>query len=56
MMLGREVDLLRDYPKAKRNLMKEQLKNEEDRIVARRFDKEFFDGERSMAMVALSKW
>lgn len=46
-MLGQEIDLLRSYPKAKRNL-NERLaeKTEEVRAIARKFDQEFFDGDR----------
>lgn len=46
-LIGKEIDLLINYPKPKRNL--EQRKNEkteEDRKIARKFDKEFFDGDR----------
>lgn len=45
--MGQEIDLLANYPKAKRNL-KERAKNktEEQRTIARQFDKEFFDGSR----------
>ena len=38
-----EVDLLVDYPSGK----KEGVRTEEDRVVARRFGKEFFDGPRN---------
>jgi SAM-dependent methyltransferase len=46
-MLGREIDLLRMYPRASRNL-DERLasKTEEIREIARRFDRDFFDGDR----------
>jgi len=46
--MGREIDLLINYPKTKRNL-EERIagKNEKDREIARKFDKEFFDGDRS---------
>ncbi len=45
--MGQEIDLLANYPKTKRN-PKERgaTKTEEDREIARRFDKEFFDGDR----------
>lgn len=47
MTLGCEIDLLRNYPKAKRNLAERAAeKTEEDRRVARKFDERFFDGER----------
>ena len=45
--MGREIDLLANYPKVKRDLTKRgEEKSEEDRRIARRFDREFFDGER----------
>ena len=45
--MGKEIDLLIKYPKAKRDLTKRlESKSEEVRSVARKFDKEFFDGER----------
>ncbi len=45
--MGKEIDLLVNYPKAKRNLDERAAsKTEEDRAVARKFGKEFFDGER----------
>jgi ubiquinone/menaquinone biosynthesis C-methylase UbiE len=45
--VGREVDLLVNYPKTKRNVEDRGLeKTEEDRRVARRFGREFFDGDR----------
>ena len=47
-IMGIEVDLLVNYPKSKRNVEdRGQSKTEEDRSIARRFGKEFFDGERS---------
>ena len=46
--MGKEIDLLENYPKAKRDLNgRAQSKTEADRSVARMFGKEFFDGERS---------
>lgn len=46
--MGKEVDLLVNYPKTKRNIEERgQEKTEEDRAIARRFGKEFFDGDRS---------
>ena len=44
---GNELDLLTNYPKANRNL-KERLENktESDREIARRFGRQFFDGDR----------
>ncbi len=45
--MGREIDLLEHYPKAKRNVLERGAsKTEEDRALARQFGKEFFDGER----------
>lgn len=45
--MGNEIDLLKNYPKAKRDLAQRlDDKTEEVRSVARKFDKEFFDGER----------
>jgi ubiquinone/menaquinone biosynthesis C-methylase UbiE len=45
--MGKEIDLLIKYPKIKRDLTKRlESKTEEVRLVARKFDKEFFDGER----------
>jgi SAM-dependent methyltransferase len=46
--MGQEIDLLVNYPKAKRNVEERgQEKTEEDRALARKFGKEFFDGDRS---------
>ena len=45
--MGMEVDLLANYPRAKRNLdARSQEKTAEDRYVARLFGREFFDGDR----------
>ena len=45
--MGKEIDLLLNYPKAKRDLTKRlENKTEEVRNIARKFDKEFFDGDR----------
>jgi ubiquinone/menaquinone biosynthesis C-methylase UbiE len=42
-----EMDLLRNYPKATRNVHERSAsKTDEDRTIARKFGKEFFDGER----------
>lgn len=42
-----EVDLLRNYPKTKRNIDdRANEKTELDRLVARKFGKDFFDGDR----------
>lgn len=46
-MLGQEIDLLANYPKAKRDLSgRLESKSEEVRKIARQFGKEFFDGDR----------
>jgi 2-polyprenyl-3-methyl-5-hydroxy-6-metoxy-1,4-benzoquinol methylase len=45
--MGIEIDLLEHYPKAKRDLdARAAEKTEADREIARRFDKDFFDGDR----------
>jgi SAM-dependent methyltransferase len=45
--MGREIDLLANYPKTKRDLSgRLESKSEAVREVARRFGREFFDGER----------
>ncbi len=43
-----EINLLKNYPQSKRNLdERAALKTEDDRKIARKFGKEFFDGDRS---------
>ena len=45
--MGREIDLLINYPKTKRNVEERGAeKSEEDRAIARQFGKDFFDGDR----------
>lgn len=45
--MGTEIDLLADYPKPNRDVAaRGTSKTEADRVIARKFDKEFFDGER----------
>ena len=45
--MGKEINLLRDYPKTKRNLKKRSInKSPYVRKVARKFGKDFFDGDR----------
>ncbi len=45
--MGKEIDLLVNYPKAQRNVEdRGQSKTEEDRRIAREFGREFFDGDR----------
>jgi ubiquinone/menaquinone biosynthesis C-methylase UbiE len=47
-MLGKEIDLLKNYPKAKRDLTQRlEQKDEKVRAIARKFGKEFFDGDRN---------
>ncbi len=41
-----EIDLLKNYPKAKRDLSARSKKNKNDQDIARRFGKDFFDGDR----------
>ena len=46
-MLGKEIDLLKNYPKSKRDLTQRlEQKDEKVRAIARQFGKEFFDGDR----------
>lgn len=46
--MGKEIDLLVNYPKTNRNLEERVAsKTEADRAVARRFGREFFDGDRN---------
>lgn len=45
--MGKEIDLLKNYPKSKRNIDdRKNNKSEKNREIARRFDKSFFDGDR----------
>jgi SAM-dependent methyltransferase len=45
--MGKEIDLLVNYPKPKRNVDERgAAKTEEDRQLARQFGKDFFDGDR----------
>ena len=45
--MGKEIDLLVNYPKTKRNVKERgDTKTEEDRTIARKFGKDFFDGDR----------
>ena len=44
-----EIDLMKNYPRTKRDTTERaSLKTEEDREIARKFDFEFFDGDRKM--------
>lgn len=46
--MGREINLLENYPVTKRDTFaRAASKTEEDRKIARKFGKEFFDGERN---------
>lgn len=46
--MGKEIDLLVNYPKTKRNLEERVAsKTEADRSIARQFGREFFDGDRN---------
>ena len=46
--LGREINLLEKYPKSKRDISKRvNSKTHEQQLIARKFDKEFFDGDRN---------
>jgi ubiquinone/menaquinone biosynthesis C-methylase UbiE len=46
--MGQAIDLLKNYPKAARDLTaRVTSKSEESRNLARRFDKEYFDGDRN---------
>jgi len=45
--MGIEIDLLKNYPKTKRDLkQRADEKTESDRAIARKFGKDFFDGDR----------
>lgn len=45
--MGEEINLMRNYPRTKRDTTERMAqKTEEDRKIARQFGKEFFDGER----------
>lgn len=46
--MGQEIDLMVNYPRSKRNVDERgATKTEADRALARKFGKEFFDGDRS---------
>ena len=46
--MGIEIDLLKNYPKPKRDIAaRSESKSDADRALARKFGKEFFDGDRS---------
>ena len=45
--MRKEIDLLANYPKTKRDLSKRMdEKTESDRSIARKFGRDFFDGDR----------
>lgn len=45
--MGIEINLLKNYPQTKRDVKARGAeKTEQDRLIARRFDKDFFDGDR----------
>jgi SAM-dependent methyltransferase len=45
--LGEEINLMADYPRTRRDVSQRgETKTEEDRAIARRFGREFFDGDR----------
>jgi len=45
--LGQEIDLMRNYPRTKRDIKQRGAeKTSEDRELARKFEKDFFDGDR----------
>ena len=45
--MGKEIDLLTNYPKSKRDLsVRKQNKTKQVKLIARKFGKDFFDGER----------
>ena len=46
--MGKEINLLKNYPKSVRDISgRLESKTDKDREIARKFDKEFFDGSRS---------
>ena len=48
-MIGKEINLLKNYPKTKRDINKRlEEKTEEHRGIARKFEKDFFDGDRKV--------
>ena len=45
--MSKEIDLLVNYPKTKRDVKERgNTKTEEDRTIARKFGRDFFDGDR----------
>ena len=44
--MGREINLLRNYPKSKRNLDERKINKKKFQSIARKFDRRFFDESR----------
>lgn len=45
--MGKEINLMKEYPRTKRNTKERaEQKNEEDRRIARKFGRDYFDGDR----------
>lgn len=44
--MGKEINLLKNYPKSKRNLDERKKNKKKYQLIARKFDKRFFDGSR----------
>ena len=45
--MGKEIDLMKNYPRTKRDIKQRgKEKTNEDRRIAREFEKDFFDGDR----------
>ena len=48
MTIGKEIDLLKNYPQSKRDVSGRLIsKTKKDKLIAQKFGKEFFDGSRS---------
>lgn len=48
MKIGKEINLMVDYPQSKREIsVRQDSKTEEDKKIAKKFDKDFFDGSRN---------
>jgi len=48
-MIGKEINLLKNYPKTKRDVSKRlEEKTDEHRKIARKFERDFFDGDRKV--------
>ena len=45
--MGKEIDLMKNYPRTNRDIKQRgKEKTNEDRNIAREFEKDFFDGDR----------